>query len=95
MWRVPSSLVILLSGVFGGVPSPLYAEATRSQCECDHGTKGDREHVAEVANAAACFLSVNENGHWCSFDVAALEGSVAQSDFLLTLRDGVGRTPDH
>lgn len=83
-----AGVFMILAGALAGAPSAPHAEATRPQCECDHDARGDREHAAEVANAAACFLTENENRHWCSFDVAALEGSVAQAEFLLTLRDG-------
>ncbi|SDW54379.1 hypothetical protein SAMN05444358_1011108 [Ruegeria halocynthiae] len=83
--------LFVAAGLIGAaLPDTALAEATRAQCSCDHEAKGDKQHGATVANASACFLTENENNHWCSFDVDALEGSSRQQEFLLVLRGQVG-----
>lgn len=55
--------------------APLWAQATEAQCTCDMEDAGDAENGAKVANAAACFLTKDENRDWCDFDVESLKGS--------------------
>lgn len=84
---VAIGLVLALTG-------PARAEATREKCTCDLQATGDRQDGAEIRNAAACYLSIDANRDWCSFDVSALNGSQRHQMVLLETANRFQETND-
>ena len=75
------------------MPILVNAMPTPDKCSCNFNEQNDRKDGAEVTNAAACFLSLDRQDEWCSFDVESIKYSDKHRRTIRLLRETLDDSP--